>query len=105
MQTIVLSSDIYNEFSHLVRNFEDFLNSNFFENFVLQSLKEEMEEWDNVLLATEIILQKIELDIDVSEDIITYNQFAGIFYQDVLSKYIVVDSRELLSQFMLPSKE
>lgn len=105
METIASDSKIYNEFSGLVKNFENFLNSNSFENFVVQSLKEEMEEWENVLLATEIILQKIELGLNPTDDIITYNHFAGSFYQDVLIKYLFPDSKKLLSQFMLPKKE
>lgn len=104
MEIIAADSNIYKEFSVLVKNFEQFLNSNCFENFVVQSLREEMEEWENVLLATEIILKKIELGLSPTEDIITYNHFAGGFYQDVLSKYLFPDSRKLLSQFMLPTK-
>lgn len=93
-------NSIYNDFKETIDQFQSFLKSDLFIHFIINCTKEEKEQWENVLASTIIISQKIESQQSLIDDLICYNLYANNFFNHILDKYLLPETKNILDKII-----
>lgn len=91
---------IYNDFKEIIEQFQSFFKSNLFIHFITNCSLDDKEEWENILASTIVISQNIESQKALINDLIHYNIYSNIFFNKVLGKYLLPETKNILDKLI-----